>query len=101
MSIASCSPAACSSPRERIRTMRLLATTITSLRSTMAAGVLNRRRRILVSQPHPIHRIWQVLLVTTERRQVEVMVGGVHHVEAAREAGIGVEDAALVVAVEH
>src|SRR5258707_8928058 len=60
-----------------------------------------RSRFIPVAQPKPVHRIWQALLMAAERRQVEIMVGGIHHVEAAREAGIGVEDLALVAAIKH
>ena len=51
--------------------------------STMTARRLRRLRLILVAQAHPVHRIGQALLVTAERRQVEIVVGGVHHVEAA------------------
>src|SRR5438132_3281655 len=47
---------------------------------------------VLVAQPHPVHRIGQAFLVAPKRRQVEIVIGGVHHVEAAGKAGIGVED---------
>src|SRR5829696_4161984 len=39
--------------------------------------------------------------MTPERRQVEVMIGGVHHVEGPSVAGIGVEHAPGLVATEH
>src|SRR6185295_4754541 len=39
--------------------------------------------------------------MTPERGQVEVVIGGVHHVEAARETGIGVEDVPGIIAIEH
>src|SRR5215510_3940171 len=34
----------------------------------------------------PIHRIGQALLVTPERGEIEIVIGRVHHVEAAGEA---------------
>src|SRR4029453_7550756 len=39
--------------------------------------------------------------MTPERGQVEIVVGGVHHVEAAGETGIGMEDIPGLIAVKH
>src|SRR5437764_12773961 len=40
-------------------------------------------------------------LVPSFRHEVEVMVARIHHVDAARIAGIGMEDGALRVAIKH
>src|SRR5690349_1930905 len=39
--------------------------------------------------------------MTPERGEIEVMIGGVHHVQAARVTGIGVKDIPGLVAIEH
>ena len=54
--------------------------------SALAASGRDRGGLVLVTQPHPVHRIGQALFVASHRRQVEIMVGGIHHVEAAGEA---------------
>src|SRR6266700_1609132 len=69
--------------------------------SPMAARPLRRLRLVLVAQADPVHRIGQAVLVTAERGEVEILIGGVHHVEAAGEAGIGVKNLAGLVAEEH
>src|SRR3974390_1482943 len=56
---------------------------------------------ILIVQTDPFHRIGQAFLVSAQRREVEILIGGVHHVEAAREAGIGVKNGAGFVAIER
>ena len=50
---------------------------------------------------HPGLGEGQVLLVAAFRREVEIVIGRVHHVEAARIAGIGVIDGAVVPTREH
>ena len=67
----------------------------------MATGCLNRRRLVLVTVPHPIHRVGQAFFMAAERREVQIVVRRVHHVEAAGEGGIGVEDVTSRVAIEH
>src|SRR6516165_9450682 len=58
-------------------------------------------RPILVAQSHPVHWIRQSFLVPSERRQVEIVIGRIHHVESAGETGVSVKDASGRVAVEH
>src|SRR3984957_5835900 len=72
-----------------------------SRQSGLTAGGRGRRRLILVAQPQPVHRVRQALFVTTERRQVEIVIGGVHHVEAARKTGIGVKYLTCLIAVKY
>src|SRR5881392_2439316 len=90
--------------RDPLAPTRWLAMTISNRRIArlcLAAGGGAGRWLILVAPPQPVHRVRQALFVTAERRQVEVVIGGIHHVEAAREAGIGVEDISRLVAIEH
>src|SRR5437763_16754743 len=55
---------------------------------------------VFVAMANPTLRGYRSL-VPALRHEVEVMVAGVHHVDAARIAGIGVEDGALRVAIKH
>src|SRR6516164_784801 len=50
---------------------------------------------VLIVQTDPFHRIGQAFFMPAQRREVEILIGGVHHVEAAREARIGMEDSAV------
>src|ERR1700694_4040113 len=72
-----------------------------SPRSALATVGRARRRLVLVAQPQPIHRVGQALFVAAERRQVEIVVGGIYYVEAAGESGISVEDVSVFVALKH
>ena len=56
---------------------------------------------VSVVVPDPCLRVWKVLLSATRGNQVEVLIGGVHHVNAARKAGIGMKHRAALVLVEH
>src|SRR6266700_2817741 len=56
--------------------------------------------RIPVVVPDPRLRVWKVLLIAASGNQVEVLIGGVHHVDAARKAGIGMKHYAVLVFVE-
>src|SRR5258708_19349971 len=51
--------------------------------------------------PHPRLGIRQSVLVAPLRREVEVVIGRIHHVHPARVTGISVEDRATVIPVEH
>src|SRR5262249_28621470 len=50
---------------------------------------------------HPLHGVAQAGLVAPFRCEVEIVIGAVEHVEPARVTGIGVEDRARVIAIEH
>src|ERR1700737_4608471 len=41
------------------------------------------------------------ILISSLRNQIEVVIGGVHHVDAPRIARVGVKDSAALVLVEH
>jgi hypothetical protein len=56
---------------------------------------------ISVVVPDPLLRVWQVQLIAALGDQIEVLIGGVHHVDAARKAGIGMKHRAALVLVEH
>ena len=56
---------------------------------------------VSVVVPDPGLRVWKVLLIAALRNQVEVLIGGVHHVDAARKTGIGMKHRAALVLVEH
>ena len=47
---------------------------------------------VLVVPAHPFHRIAQSRFVAALRRQIQEVIGAIHHVEAARVGGIGVVD---------
>ena len=48
----------------------------------------------------PCHGARQAVFVSSLRRQIHVVIGGVQHVQSARIARVGVEDVALAL-VEH
>src|SRR5512138_571289 len=84
---------------------RAMTASLWSGRRDAAGSATARRLRgvglVLVAQAHPVHGIGQAFLVAAERGEIQVLIGGVHHVEPTREAGIGVEDLAPLVAIEH
>src|SRR5215471_17561799 len=55
---------------------------------------------VSVVVPDPGLRVWKVLLIAALGNQVEVLIGGVHHVDAARKAGIGMKHRAALVFIE-
>src|SRR5258708_28996163 len=55
---------------------------------------------IPVVVPNPVLRVWQILLIAAPGNQVKVLIGGVHHVDAACKAGIGMKHHAAPVLVE-
>src|SRR5258707_8169990 len=59
-------------------------------------------RSVLVSVviPDPGLRIFQTLLIPSLGNQVEVLVGGIHHIDAPRVARVGVKNRAALVFVE-
>ncbi len=56
---------------------------------------------VSVVVPDPCLRVWKFLLIAALGNQVEVLIGGVHHVDAARKAGIGMKHRAALVLVER
>ena len=56
---------------------------------------------VSVVVPDPVLRVWKVLLIAALRNQVKVLIGGVHHVDAARKAGRGMKHRAALALVEH
>ena len=62
------------------------------------AGLILGSVRVLVVTPHPVHGS---ALVAAFRRDIEEHVGPKHLLAAAPVAGIGVEDVAVGVLVEH
>src|SRR5260221_1445753 len=59
-------------------------------------------RSVLVSVviPDPGLRIFQTLLIPSLGNQVEVLVGGIHHIDAPRVARVGVKNRAALVLIE-
>src|ERR1700741_2814396 len=52
---------------------------------------------VLIVPADPLHREIEAVLVAALGHEVEVLVGAVHHVDAARVAGIGVEHLAVLI----
>ena len=71
------------------------------LRPSLAARAGGRRRLVAVVVAHPFHLVGHVALVAALGREVEHAVGAHHHLDAAAEGRVGVEDLARVVLVEH
>src|SRR5262249_20065428 len=69
--------------------------------SRLSAPASQHSAPILVPALDPGHRLRQRGLVAALGLQIEVMVGGVHHVDPTRVARVGVEDGAARVLVEH
>jgi hypothetical protein len=55
---------------------------------------------VLVAKLQPRHRIGQAVLVAYLRNQIEIVIGRILHVEAARVAGISMEHGAVAILVE-
>src|SRR3954452_16152881 len=66
-----------------------------------AAAVGWGRGPILVTQPNPVHRVGQTVFMPAERSEVEIVIGRVHHVQAAGITRVGVENGSCLVAIEH
>src|SRR5689334_10048598 len=56
---------------------------------------------VSVVMPDPCLRVWKALLIAALGNQVEVLIGGIHHVNAARKAGIGMKHCAALVPIER
>ena len=56
---------------------------------------------VSVVVPDPGLRVWKVLLIAALGNQIKVLIGGVHHVDAACKARIGMKHRAALVLVEH
>src|SRR5438477_6076575 len=72
-------------------------------RWAMARAVRTCRSRsafVAIVVPHPV--LWRFrVLISPFGNQVEVVIGGVHHVDSARVGGVGVKNGAAFVLVEH
>ena len=55
---------------------------------------------ILIVPPDPLHREVEAVLIASFWHKVEVLVGGIEHVNAPPVAGIGVEHVAALALVE-
>src|SRR5260370_20359872 len=59
-----------------------------------------RSVQVSVVIPDPGLRVFQILLIPSLGNQVEVLVGGIHHIDAPRVARVGVKNRAALVFVE-
>src|SRR5215471_2447700 len=60
-------------------------------------------RSVLVSVvvPNPVLRIFVTFLISPLGNQIKVLIGGIHHIDSSRKAGVGVKNRAALVFVEH
>src|SRR5437868_10082665 len=65
-----------------------------------AAAQQHASDAILVSPPEPRHRAGRARLVAPPGHEVEILIGGIHHIDSAPEAGIGMEYV-IALLVEH
>src|SRR4051794_31628925 len=56
---------------------------------------------ILVTQPNPVHRVGQTVFMPAEMSKVQIVIGRVHHVQAAGITRVGVENGSCLVTIEH
>src|ERR1700694_2461582 len=72
------------------------------LSGSAAGTTILSMRSILISIVVPDPGLWvfQTLLISPFRNQIEVVVGAIHHVDSPRVAGIGVRNRADLVSVE-
>ncbi len=56
---------------------------------------------IVVVMPNPGLREFQAILISPFGAEIEVLIGGVHHVDSSRIAGVGVKHRTALTFVEH